>query len=116
MRDALPGLAELKIMQDPEAIFQDGWLLCDVGDHARGLDRLREAVAAGYTVAPTLATSPVFDALRDNPAFRTMLSDAEAGRRRALDAFREAGGEQLLREGRAGPPVATPSIASPGTS
>jgi len=45
-----------------------------------------------------------------------MLSDAEAGRRRALDAFREAGGEQLLREGRAGPPVATPSIASPGTS
>ena len=27
----------LKIQDDPEAIFQEGWLLCDVGEHARGL-------------------------------------------------------------------------------
>jgi hypothetical protein len=30
------------------------------------------------------------------PAFQTLLADAEAGRQRALDAFREAGGEVLL--------------------
>ena len=32
------GLGVLKIKDDPEAIFQEGWMLCDVGEHARGLD------------------------------------------------------------------------------
>ena len=31
------GLGVLKIQDDPEAIFQEGWLFCDVGEHARGL-------------------------------------------------------------------------------
>ena len=34
-------LGALKIQDDPEAIFQEGWLLCDVGEHERGLGRLR---------------------------------------------------------------------------
>ena len=37
-----------------------------------------------------------FDALRSNPVFQSVLADAEAGSARALAAFREAGGEQLL--------------------
>ena len=86
----------LKIMEDPEAIFQEGWLLCEVGEHARGLDFLRQAVAKGYFVASTLSGSRHFDALRGDPAFQEVLAQAEAGRRRALDAFREAGGERLL--------------------
>ncbi len=77
-------LGALKIMDDPEAIFQIGWLLCDVGEHERGLDHLRRAVAKGYTVAPTLATAPAFDALRGDPAFRAVLAEAEAGREQAL--------------------------------
>jgi eukaryotic-like serine/threonine-protein kinase len=96
MQTDMAALGGLKIMEDPEAIFQEGWLLCDVGAHARGLPYLQRAVAKGYFVAPTLAKSPHFDALRGDAAFRQLLADAEAGRNRALAAFREAGGERLL--------------------
>jgi len=92
-------LGGLKIMDDPEAIFQEGWLLCDVGEHERGLDQLRRAVAKGYFVAPTLSGSRAFDPLRSEPAFQTLLAEAEAGRQQALAAFRDAGGERLLGHG-----------------
>ena len=62
----------------------------------RGLEYLQRAVARGYFAVPTLTGWPQFDALRDVPAFQAMLADAEAGRQRALAAFREAGGELLL--------------------
>ena len=83
-------------MEDPEAIFQEGWLFSDVGEHERGLALVRQAVAKGYVVAPTLSRSPSFDALRDDPAFREVLSEAEAGRERASRAFRDSGGATLL--------------------
>jgi serine/threonine protein kinase/tetratricopeptide (TPR) repeat protein len=92
-------LGPLKIMDDPEAIFQEGWLLCDVGEHERGLGHLRRAVDKGYCAFPTLSGSPHFDALRGDPDFQELLADAEAGRRDALAAFREAGGERLLGHG-----------------
>jgi serine/threonine-protein kinase len=88
--------APLKIFDDPEAIFQEGWFFCDVGEHQRGLDYLQRAVARGYFPAATLTNWPQFDALRDDPRFQTLLADAEAGRERAKAAFREAGGERLL--------------------
>jgi TolB-like protein/tetratricopeptide (TPR) repeat protein len=88
--------APLKIFDDPEAIFQEGWFLCDVGEHRRGLDYLQRAVARGYFPAATLNEWPQFDALRDDPVFQTLLADAEAGRQRARVAFQEAGGERLL--------------------
>jgi eukaryotic-like serine/threonine-protein kinase len=97
--DMLAGISTvgpLKIMDDPEAIFQIGWLLCDVGEHERGLEELRRGVAKGYTVAPTLAGSPSFEALRADPRFQELLQEAEAGRQQALAAFREGGGERLL--------------------
>ena len=86
----------LKIMDDPEAMFQEGWLFCDVGEHERGLEYLRRAIGKGYCVVPTLAGAPAFDAIRIDPAFQALLSQAEAGRDRALAAFREHGGERLL--------------------
>ena len=92
----MAGLEGLKINEDPEAIFQEGWLLCDVGEHERALGYLRRAVAKGYFVAPTLHSRPQFDALRGNPGFQAMVAEAEAGRQRSLAAFREAGGERLL--------------------
>jgi serine/threonine-protein kinase len=92
----MAALSGLKIMDDPEAIFQEGWLLCDVGEHQRGLVQLRRAVTQGYFPSPTLAHSRQFDALRGDPGFQQVLADAEAGRQRALAAFREAGGERLL--------------------
>jgi non-specific serine/threonine protein kinase len=90
------GLSELRIMEDPEAIFQIGWLLCDVGALERGFDGVRRAVEKGYAVAPTLQASPAFDALRHEPAFQQLVARAEADRQRALAAFRDDGGERLL--------------------
>ena len=92
----LSTLSPLKINDDPEAIFQEGWLLCDVGLHEEGLPYLQRAVAKGYFVAPTLADRPQFDALRDHPEFRALREEAEAGRARALAAFQEADGERLI--------------------
>jgi serine/threonine protein kinase/tetratricopeptide (TPR) repeat protein len=96
MLTEIKGLRDLKIRDDPEAIFQEGWFMCDVGEHQQGIDYLRRAVAKGYFVAPTLTNSRQFDALRGEPSFQALLSEAEAGRQLALTAFRDAGGERLL--------------------
>ncbi len=89
-------LGRLKIEEDPEAIFQRGWLLCDIAEYGRAIDCLRRAVAKGYFVAPTLAGRPQFDDLRRDPGFQVVLAEAEAGRLEALAAFRDAGGDRLL--------------------
>jgi TolB-like protein len=89
-------LGGLKIQEDPEALFQYGWLLCDVGDRDAGVGLVQRAVSKGYFPAATLARSRQFDALRDTPVFRTIQAEAEAGRDRALAAYRAAGGERLL--------------------
>jgi hypothetical protein len=89
-------LGALKIFDDPEAIFQEGWLLCDVGEHQRGLHHLRRAVAKGYFAAATLSGSQAFDPLRNDPAFQGLVAHAEAGRQLALAVFRETGGERLI--------------------
>jgi hypothetical protein len=86
----------LKIEDDPEAIFQQAWLYCDVGEHERGLADLRRAVDSGYYVAATLAERPQFAALRGDARFEAILADAVAGRDRALEVFRRAGGERLI--------------------
>jgi serine/threonine protein kinase/tetratricopeptide (TPR) repeat protein len=86
----------LKIEDDPEAIFQEGWFFCDVGEHARGLPLLERAVARGYFASFTLANQSQFEPIRSTPAFQSLLADAESGRQRALAAFRAAGGDKLL--------------------
>ena len=96
MRTNRAALQGLRIMDDPEAMFQEGWLFCDVGEHTHGLALAERAIARGYQVAPTLARAPQFDAVRGDPAFRELLARCEAGREQALAAFREAGGERLL--------------------
>jgi serine/threonine protein kinase/tetratricopeptide (TPR) repeat protein len=96
MAARLSELNRLKIQDDPEAIFLEGWLLCDAGEHQSGLEHLRRGVAKGYSAFPTLAASRHVDPLRGDAAFQALLTEAEAGRRDALAAFREAGGERLL--------------------
>lgn len=87
----------LRIHEDPEAMFQEGWIRCDLGEYEVGLAHMRRAVDKGYFPVDTLATRRQFDAIRDDPRFQELVRDAEAGRQRALAAFREAGGERLLR-------------------
>ncbi len=96
MRVQRAALGTLKVMDDPEAIFQEAWLFCDAGDHERGLPLLEKAIARGYFVTTTLTRGTAFDAIRDVPVFQGVLADAQAGRQRTLAAFREHGGERLL--------------------
>jgi serine/threonine protein kinase len=88
--------SHFKIRSDPEAMFQEGWLLCDVGEYDQGFSSIERAVAKGYYVTQTLAERPQFDALRSEAAFQALLQQAEDGRQRALAAFRDAGGERLI--------------------
>jgi hypothetical protein len=92
----LASFPKLGVFDDPEAIFQEGWFFCDAGDYARGLDYMRQAVDRGYFPVATLTRATQFDAIRNDATFRTLVTDAEAGRLRALEAFQEAGGERLL--------------------
>ena len=86
----------LKIQDDPEAIFQEGWLLCDVGDYDAGLEFIRLAIAKHYWAVATLMNSRQFDELRNRAEFNVLLARAKEGREHALLAYREAGGERLL--------------------
>ena len=93
---ARPRVGTLRIMEDPEAMFQEAWMSCDVGELDHGLELLQRSVSHGYFVATTLEKSPQFDALRSRPAFQKVLADAVAGRDGALAVFREHGGERIL--------------------
>ena len=96
MLGLLSTLGALKIQEDPEAMFVQGWMLCAAGEHAAGLTYLERAVGKGYYAAPALSGGRQFDGLRRNADFQALVAQAEAGRRQALAAFREAGGEKLL--------------------
>jgi TolB-like protein/tetratricopeptide (TPR) repeat protein len=96
MQHHLKGFSALKIQEDPEAVFLIGWLFCDAGAPDVGVHFVQRGVDSGYHAAPVLAHRPQFDALRDDATFREVLDTAQAGRRRALEAFRAAGGERLL--------------------
>ena len=61
----MAALGPLKIQEDPDAIFQQGWLLCDVGQYDGRLGRHRCARYVRATLAlRTLSERPQFDALR----------------------------------------------------
>jgi tetratricopeptide (TPR) repeat protein len=96
MLSTVTAMTPLKIFDDPEAIFQEGWFFCDIGEHERGFEYLQRAVSIGYYAAPTLRRWPQFDPIRQTAAFQKILTAAEAGRQEALAAFREAGGDLLL--------------------
>jgi CheY-like chemotaxis protein len=96
MSGRMGSTSSLKIQDDPEAVFQEGWLFCDIGEHRTGLEYLKRGVAKGYYVIDTLRSRSQFDPLREDPEFTALTAAAEAGRDRALAAFREAGGDRLL--------------------
>ena len=71
----------------------------DVLRHRRARARpryLQRAIGRRYFAASTLRGALQFDPLRDVTAFQALLASAEAGRQRALTAFRDTAGERLL--------------------
>ena len=89
-------MTELAVVEDPESLFQEGWMLCAAGEHSLGLARMQRGVTGGYLASPTLAISPHFDPLRKDPAFEKLLLEAESRRLEALRGFHDAGGKRLL--------------------
>jgi len=57
---------------------------------------VRRSIEREYLPVPTLKKARAFDSLRGTATFEALRAEAEAGRDRALAAFREAGGERLL--------------------
>ena len=96
MVEAVSALSGLKILADPEAIFLQGWILSDAGEHQAGFEYIRRAVEKGYFVVATLESARQFGPLRGTSEFQSLLRVAESGREQALASFRDAGGDRLL--------------------
>jgi hypothetical protein len=92
-RDAI---ANLRIVDDPEACFQEGLLFCDVGVPERGFEHLRQAVDKEYFQVEALTSSPLLDEVRGDPRYKELLARSAEGRLRAMEVFRERGGERIL--------------------
>ena len=93
---SLSSLGNLSIQSDPEALFLEGWILCDAGEHQAGFEFIQRAVTKGYFVEHTLRMATQFDPLRGTTEFQALMQVAESGRQQALASFREAGGDRLL--------------------
>ena len=78
MLEEIAKLSKLAIYDDPEALFQEGWLLCDVGAHEQGhalpRARRRSRVPGVAGVEARAAIRPA----AGTPAFESLLADAEA--------------------------------------
>jgi hypothetical protein len=79
---------------DPEAMFMYGTCLGRLGDTARALPTLTACVDGGFGVPLALA-HPWLASLR-GAALDGLVARAEASRREAEQAFRQAGGPALL--------------------
>ena len=54
--------APLKIFDDPEAIFQEGWLFCDIGEHERAALHFEQALTVNRAMgAATWVAHTLYD-------------------------------------------------------
>jgi hypothetical protein len=96
MVERLAAFSSLKIQDDPEASFIQGWLLCDAGAYEAGLGYVHRAASRGYFAFDVLSRQQHFDPLRDDKDFQNVLAASERGRDQARAAFRAADGARLL--------------------
>jgi hypothetical protein len=96
MLERLSAFSALKIQDDPEAAFIEGWLLCDAGAYDAGFGLVHRATSKGYFAFDALSKRGQFDLLRSDRDFQSVVAAAERGRDQARAAFRAADGERLL--------------------
>ena len=80
---------------DPEGVFYIGLLMAHLAESERGLNVLRECMEQGFSVR-ALLRNPWFDGLRSTPQFKELLKRGEARLAEAHEAYRSAGGPQVL--------------------
>ena len=71
-------------------------MFCESASTRAASSTLQRAIGRRYFAASTLRGAPQFDPLREVTAFQALLASAEAGRQRALTAFRDTSGDRLL--------------------
>jgi hypothetical protein len=81
---------------DPEVFYHWAAALAQAGDHDGALGLLERSMAGGFHQASALVRDPRFDAVRATADFRQIVRRADQLQREALEAFRAAGGPQLL--------------------
>jgi tetratricopeptide (TPR) repeat protein len=86
----------LAVHDDPEALFLYGSCQAQLGDDDGAVASLRRAVEGGYHFPQALVSGVWLAGLRRKGRLDALLERAEAGRREAQAAFRDAGGESLL--------------------
>ncbi|MEZ5398642.1 MAG: protein kinase [Bryobacteraceae bacterium] len=82
--------------RDPEGIFYWSRYIAHLGETELAVSELGNAVELGYYCAYALEHDPWLENVRRHAEFPHMLALAKERRGRALEAFRENGGEKLL--------------------
>jgi hypothetical protein len=83
-------------LKDPEHEFYFARALSRAGAGPEALGAAERVIGHGFYCVLPLRNDPWLDAARAEPGFGPLLERAEAGRRRAVAAYRDAGGEKLL--------------------
>ena len=78
------------------ALFLYGSCQAQLGDDDSAVASLRLAIEGGYHFPQALVSGVWLSGLRRKGRLDALVERAEAGRREAQAAFREAGGESLL--------------------
>ncbi|HSR43267.1 MAG TPA: tetratricopeptide repeat protein, partial [Longimicrobiales bacterium] len=86
---------------DPEGRYFVARCWAALGALDEALDVLATAVTGGFLCVDGLNLDPMFSDLRSTPSFGALLERADAGRKAALDAFRQWRGPELLPAARA---------------
>jgi len=95
-REALARLLSFPAFSDPEGLFYWAHTFAAIGDLDRAIELLDRAVDLGFHCANGFVVSPSFDVLRTDGRFKTLLARAREHQARALEAFTDAGGHDLL--------------------
>lgn len=87
----------LALSLDSETLWQIARVFAYFGERARALSTLNLSLERGYVLYRILTREdPWLDLLRPDPEFGDLLRRSELRYRAALEAFKDAGGEQLL--------------------
>ena len=81
---------------DPEGVFYMGLIMAHLGESERALNVLSECMDQGFSSVHALLRNPWFDGLRSTAQFNELLKRGEALFVEADEAYRSAGGPQVL--------------------